>query len=123
MNIKEFRSMQPMIKKSKYNNTKVNGYDSRKESQRATTLQLMQKAGIISDLQEQVKFELIPSQYVQGFNGKHICARRSMIYIADFTYIRDRQLIIEDCKGFKTATYLQKKRLMKRILNIEILET
>jgi len=110
-------------KKSKYGSIKVDGYDSMKEKRRADTLKILQNSGHISELKEQVSFNLCPAQYVIGFNGKQICARREMKYIADFTYIKEGQYIVEDCKGFRTDKYKQKKRLMKRIYNIEIFET
>lgn len=50
--------------RSKYGNVKVEmdgvTYDSKREAQRAQFLELMVKAGIIKDLQRQVKYELIP---------------------------------------------------------------
>ena len=45
---------------AKYNNIKYKGYDSKREYYRAQELKLLEKKGVISDLQEQVKFELIP---------------------------------------------------------------
>ncbi|MCS2298949.1 DUF1064 domain-containing protein [Bacteroides ovatus] len=55
---------------AKYNNVKIDGYDSKKEYRRAKDLKLLEKKGIITGLQEQVKFELISPQYhfyeVQG---------------------------------------------------------
>ena len=55
---------------TKYNNVKIDGYDSKKEYRRAKELKLLEKKGIITGLQEQVKFELISPQYhfyeVQG---------------------------------------------------------
>ena len=121
MKIAEYKMLTK--KKSKYHSEKSGGYDSNKEHSRAVILHLLEKRGLISDLQEQVTFELIPAQYVQGFNGKMICARRAMKYIADFTYVENGKFIVEDSKGFKTDAYKQKKRLMKCIYNIEIKET
>ena len=58
--------------KSKYHNKKVmiDGikFDSKKEANRYQELKLMQRAGIISDLQRQVKYVLIPSQ--KGDDGR-----------------------------------------------------
>ena len=55
---------------AKYNNVKIDGYDSKKEYRRAKELKLLEKKGIITGLQEQVKYELISPQYrfyeVQG---------------------------------------------------------
>lgn len=110
-------------KKSKYSNTKTNGYDSKKESKRADVLKLLNKSGVISELQEQVPFVLAPAQYVKNIKGKEVCARREMKYIADFVYTENGLKIIEDCKGFRTKEYLKKKNLMKRIFEIEIKET
>lgn len=50
-------------KGNKLNAEKTNGYDSKKESKRAAELRMMEQAGEISNLREQVKFELIPAQY------------------------------------------------------------
>lgn len=110
-------------KRSKYGAKKVNGYDSTKEAKRAEVLKLMQKQGIISDLQEQVTYELLPKQEIMGFGGKMICGRRAMNYIADFVYIQDGVKIVEDVKGFRLQAYKQKARLMKRIYGIIIKET
>ena len=121
MKIAEYKNITK--KKSKYHNEKSGGYDSKKEHSRAVVLHLMEKRGLISDLREQVTFELIPAQYVQGFNRKLICARRAMKYVADFVYVENGKFTVEDSKGFKTVVYKQKKRLMKRIYNIEIKET
>ena len=78
----------------------------------------MQKAGFISNLQRQVKFELQPEFY---FNGKK---ERATYYIADFTYIDEHgDMIVEDVKGVKTQMYKDKKKRMKYIYGIEIKET
>jgi len=112
-----------MFKKSKYSNTKTNGYDSKKESKRAVVLKVLSKKGQISELQEQVSFVLAPAQYVTNIKGKEVCARRELKYIADFVYFENGIKVIEDCKGFRTKEYIKKKNLMKRILEIEIKET
>lgn len=87
---------------AKYKNKKCNGYDSIKECKRSTDLKLMLRAGLISELKEQVKFELIPKQ-----DGERACN-----YICDFTYIKDGVFIVEDVKGMKTEVYKIKKKLM-----------
>ena len=46
---------------NKYHAQKSGGYDSRKEHRRANELRLMQRAGLISNLREQVSYELIPA--------------------------------------------------------------
>lgn len=125
MNITEFRAIKPK-KKPKYNNTKLGGYDSKKEHMRASQLKLMQIGGLISDLQEQVKFELIPSQYGL-IDGKYKCIEHACFYYADFTYYKKHfdgdVFTVEDVKGVKTEVYRIKKKLMLHVHGIKILET
>ena len=53
--------------KQKYNNKKIivdgNVFDSKKEAKRYQELKTLERAGIISNLQRQVKYVLIPAQY------------------------------------------------------------
>lgn len=108
--------------KNKYKNTKYNGYDSKKEYYRSNELKLLQKAGEISNLQEQVGYELIPSQW-KVENGKKKCIERAVKYIADFQYTdRFGNIVVEDTKGFRTESYKIKKKLMLYIHGINIKE-
>ena len=68
---------------------------------------LMQRAGVISDLQMQVSFELIPSQKVDGK-----VVERAVNYIADFVYQQNGQKVVEDTKGMRTKDYIIKRKLM-----------
>ena len=109
---------------AKYGNRKIirDGieFDSIKECQRYCELKLMQRAGVISDLQMQVSFELLPSQRI---NGKVV--ERAVNYIADFTYADNRlggEQVVEDTKGYKTPEYIIKRKLMLYIHNIRIRE-
>ena len=103
---------------SKYHNQRRGGFDSIRERKRYGELKLMERAGMISGLTRQVRFELIPAQY---HNGK--CLERSCSYYADFTYWKDGRFIVEDCKGFKTDVYRIKKKLMLERHGIVIKET
>ena len=84
------------------------------EARRCTELHLMQKGGLIRDLQAhpQPRFEL-------DVNGVHICA-----YLADFSYhdVERGETITEDTKGHRTREYEIKRRLMLAIHGIEIRE-
>lgn len=106
---------------SKYHSRKVTidgvTYDSLKEYHRFCDLKLMQRAGIITGLQRQVKYELIPTQRI---NGKVI--ERPVNYYADFVYKMDRQLVVEDVKGYKTPEYVIKRKLMLSVYGIQIHE-
>lgn len=90
-------------------------HDSRKEARRWVELTLLQRAGEISDLKRQVKYELIPKQ--EG--------ERAVTYIADFVYNDNKtgNTVIEDCKGFKTDVYKLKKKLFQYRYGIKIKET
>jgi len=77
-------------------------FDSKREAARYAELKLMQRAGLISDLRRQVKYELIPKQ--QG--------ERAVSYIADFVYSENGQTVVEDVKGVRTPVYKIKKKLM-----------
>lgn len=82
-------------------------FDSRKEADRYCILHLLEKAGKISNLVIQPKYELQPSYRK---NGKAI---RKIEYIADFEYMENGQLVIEDVKGYKTDVYKLKKKLFE----------
>lgn len=88
-------------------------FDSVKEFHRWGCLRLLERAGRISGLQRQVKFELIPKQ-----EGERAC-----YYIADFVYCEDGQKVVEDCKGMKTDVYKIKKKLMLWVHGIRIRES
>lgn len=108
---------------SKYNaqKTTVDGitYDSRKEAIRAQELRLMLKAGIISNLREQVPYELIPAQ--KNEYGKVI--ERAVIYKADFVYDDENgKTVVEDVKGVRTKEFVIKRKLMLYEYGIRIRE-
>ena len=108
------------IPEPKYRSKKVviNGevYDSKKEYSRYRDLQLYEKGGMITDLQRQVTFELIPMQRGKGKT------ERSVKYIADFTYTENGEMVVEDVKGFKTKDYIIKRKLMLSVFGIVIKE-
>ena len=96
----------------KYRNVKTGGYDSKKEAKRGAELKLLEKSGLITDLKEQVKYQVIPKQ--DGERAAH--------YIADFAYMENGNLVVEDVKGFKTADYILKRKLMRYVHGIAIIE-
>ena len=106
---------------NKYHSKKITidneKFDSVKEYQRWCELKLLKRARQIYDLKRQVKFVLIPAQYI---NGK--CVERECSYFADFTYYQDGRLVVEDTKGFKTKDYIIKRKLMLHIHGIRIQE-
>ena len=102
---------------NKYRNTPTNGYASKREAKRAADLKLLEKAGQISDLQEQVDFVLAPAVTLDGRQKPKIK------YRADFVYIQDGKKVIEDCKGYRTPVYRLKRHLMLSVLGLEVRET
>jgi len=101
--------------KNKYRakKTTVDGikFDSKKEAARYRDLKLLEKAGEITDLELQPKYDLIVNDTKCGF------------YKADFRYIENGKEVVEDVKGMKTPVYNIKKKLIKAIYGIIIFET
>ena len=102
---------------SKYKNKKTATHASRGEAKRSNELKLLERSGMISDLKEQVKFTLIPSQ-VRSDGAKE----RPVTYTADFTYLRGSTLVVEDFKGFRTQQYVLRRKLMLWIHGISVME-
>ena len=105
--------------RNKYHAEKSGGYASRKEHRRANELRLMQCAGLITNLREQVSYEIIPAQY--GADGKLI--ERACSYVADFVYTDENgNTVVEDTKGMRTDVYRIKRKLMLHVHGIRITE-
>lgn len=119
---------------AKYHNKKLvyDGmlFDSKKELKRWKELCLLEQEGTIQNLQRQVKFVLIPAQREPDKVGKRggiIKGRlleRECAYLADFTYFdkASDKKVVEDTKGFKTADYIIKRKLMLHVYGIRIHE-
>ena len=105
----------------KYKNRKltIDGevFDSQKEARRYRELAMLEKAGQISDLKRQVRYELIPAQRI---GGKVV--EKSCVYIADFVYTENGETVVEDTKGFRTKDYIIKRKLMLHVHGIRIRE-
>jgi hypothetical protein len=84
---------------------------SKRECRRYEELLLMQKMGLIKNLQTQVKYELIPKQK----------GERAVTYTADFVY-QNAHLHVEDAKGCKTQQYVIRRKLMLWIHQIKVEE-
>jgi len=96
-------------------------FDSQKEARRWQELRYLLRAGVISCLERQTPFELIPAQ--KDESGKLL--ERAVTYRADFTYRDERgNYIVEDVKSEATRTreYIIKRKLMLRVYGIRIRE-
>ena len=109
------------IKGSKYCNkrTEVDGitFDSKKEAERYLELKMMERAGMIKNLELQKRFVLIPE------TDKY----RACHYVADFAYMTyNGNEVIEDVKGYKSGQayqlFILKKKLFYAKYGIEITE-
>tara|TARA_A100001011_G_C14289461_1_gene835433 strand:- start:119 stop:430 length:312 start_codon:yes stop_codon:yes gene_type:complete len=79
-------------------------FASRKEATRYTQLRVLQKSGLITELELQPKFKCV-------VEGVKICT-----YIADFQYKENNGLVtVEDVKGMKTPIYKLKKKLVEAL--------
>lgn len=115
-------------------------FDSKKEARRWAELKLLERSGQISDLQRQVSFELIPSQYEDVPTGefykrgekkgqpkyKRVCIEKSVVYVADFVYTENGKQIVEDTKGCTDGItynyFVLKRKLMLYIHGIRVKE-
>ena len=107
---------------SKYRSRKVtvNGivFDSHREARRYQELQLLLRAGEISQLEMQKKYTLIPAQKKPSGGTERACT-----YTADFAY-KDKtgREIVEDSKGMRTQQYIIRRKLMLYVHGIEVKE-
>lgn len=110
-------------------------HDSRREAKRWVELSLMQKAGLIRDLQSQVAFELLPTQRAastevykrgakKGLPKEGKVLEQGVTYIADFVYTDTAtgEKVVEDTKGVRTKDYILKRKMMLYFHNIRIKE-
>ena len=119
---------------NKYHNHRVElqgeVFDSKKEATRWLELKALEKAGKISGLQRQKKFELIPAQYEEGTTGprggfkKGKLLEREVVYYADFVYFdeEEKDFVIEDAKGVRTPEYVIKRKLLLWLRGYQIRE-
>lgn len=78
---------------------------------------MLQKAGEIQGLEEQVVYELLPAQ--RRDDGK---MERPVRYIADFRWVENGFITVADAKGYRTKDYVIKRKLMLFIHGISVVE-
>jgi len=109
------------VSSSKYKNKKIvvdgHTFDSKREAQHYHELKLREAAKEIRELKLQVPFAIV-------INHAHICD-----YICDFAYEEfipgNRPIWLKrvvDAKGVKTEVYRLKRKLVKAVLQIDIIE-
>ena len=103
-------------------------FASKKEADRYMVLKNLEAKGKITDLKTQVKFVLIPAQRepdtvgVRGGKVKGKLIERECAYVADFVYLRDGEMIVEDTKGMRTPEYIIKRKVLLYMTGIRIRE-
>jgi hypothetical protein len=126
----------------------ADGHASIREADRAAELKIMQKAGQIRNLREQVTYVLVPAIYakpdgtlVKNYDPsknkrdlekaegcKLELLERNTVYQADFVYEQDGQTIVEDAKGMRKTDaavyriFANKRKLMLHIYGIRVRE-
>ena len=113
-------------KENKLHAEKTDGYDSKKEAKRAAELRLMEQAGEITDLHEQVRFELLPPY--RDEKGKVV--ERGVDYVADFVYTvtATGERVVEDVKGYRNPSsapyrvFVLKRKMMLARYGIRVRE-
>lgn len=95
--------------------TQVDGitFASAMEARRYSELRLLEMSGEIADLEIQPRYPI-------RVNGELICT-----YVADFRYREGGRLVVEDVKSPATRTrlFIMKKRLMKAVNGVDVIET
>lgn len=125
-------------KKNKYNAKKVEYdgllFDSQKEVLRYKELSLLRSEGIISNLQRQVKYVLIPIQREPAVLGPRGGVKPGKLienecsYLADFVYTVNEtgETVVEDVKGYKKGeaykVFTIKRKLMLFVYGIQVKE-
>lgn len=93
-------------------------FHSKREAKRWAELQLLEKAGEISNLRRQVPLDLLGREdFIKTPTGK------VMTYVCDFVYVdmKTHLTVYEDAKGHPTDTYKMKRAILDA-MGIEIRE-
>lgn len=116
-----FNKAAPAKGQPKFKNNRVETpdgkFDSQGEYKRWCSLKLMERAGMISDLHRQVPFELAPAVILGGRK------KPAIRLVADFAYLLDGALVVEDFKSPITAeepVFRLKLHLMKSVWDIDV---
>lgn len=81
-------------------------FHSKGEARRYAELKLMERAGIIQNLELQPKFMLL-----EAFTDEDGVRHRAITYTADFRYLENGFFIVEDFKGRETDVFKLKRKL------------
>lgn len=110
-------------KRSKHKNIPVidpehGRFDSKWEHACWMNLVVRERAGEITELRRQVRYELVPAQ-TAPISGKKV---RPSHYVADFVFVEDGRVRVLDAKGQRTDHYKDKWKQMLHVHGIEVEE-
>ena len=80
-------------------------FDSKAEMRRWQELQLLERAGEITQLERQPEYVLVDPFVSRGHKY------RGIKYRGDFRYLEAFHVVVEDCKGVRTQAYALKRQL------------
>jgi len=100
--------------RTKYGAVRTDGFASKREAHRYRELRLLERSGVITELECQVAFALHAATAAGPVKvGK---------YVADFVYIENGRQVVEDAKGVRTALYQWKRKHFESEYAISITE-
>ena len=107
MNITEYQKLMSKPNKFHARKTVVDGitFDSKHEANRYCELKALERAGAIQNLERQTAFLLVPKSRTE----------RAVTYKADFQYVENGRVVVEDAKGHRTKDYIIKRKLFKQL--------
>lgn len=117
---RKLKILPPAKKRPKYGNRKtiVDGilFDSKREAETWIKLKALEATGKISGLLRQQKWTLFGWDCNKG-EQVAVC-----VYVSDFVFTENGQLVIGDAKGFRTREYRLKKKWLKLQTGYDIRE-
>ena len=81
-------------------------FHSKGEARRYAELRLMERAGLIQNIELQPKFMLL-----EAFTDEDGVRHRAITYTADFRYLENGASIVEDFKGRETEVFKLKRKM------------
>lgn len=92
-------------------------FASQAEARRYAELRLLERAGEIRDLRLQPAY-VLQAGFRHPRTGRKI---RPVLYVGDFRYVENGQVVVEDVKGHETAVWrLKQKWFWNRFPEIEL---
>ena len=91
-------------------------FDSKRELRQWGELQILERAGKISQLERQIAYVLAPSVKIEGEKRR----RPALRYTADFRYVEGGQTVVADSKGHADEAFRIRQHLMKSVHGIDV---